>query len=310
MKHGRALFAVVVAMTLGLSGCSNSDAHAAPAPTTPAPSLSASPSVGPTVTAPVAVTPTPVPSVKPTTRPPVKPKPTATLQKQAAAGADIPKTPVTAPADGVPASGDGTFTIAPGGTGLVGGGTTLVTYRVEVENGITWGANPVWTPASFGGVVDGVLADPRGWTASAAAPITDTYSHLTNASWSFQRISGDGYSVRILLATPATTDKMCGSVGLTTEGVYSCRYGRTILINLRRWLNGAPGFPISLDGYHTMVINHEMGHLLGFKHMDCPGAGQPAPVMQQETINLGGCVANAYPFSPDGTFYSGPGAPS
>jgi hypothetical protein len=103
---------------------------------------------------------------------------------------------------------------------------------------------------------------------------------------------------------------MCGSMGMNTMGVYSCRYGSTILINLRRWLKGAPGFDMNLDGYHTMVINHEMGHRLGFAHMKCPGAGQPAPVMQEETINLAGCVPNAYPFSPEGTFYTGPWASS
>jgi Protein of unknown function (DUF3152) len=158
--------------------------------------------------------------------------------------------------------------------------------------------------------VTSVLSDPRGWTKAADAPITDASQKLTNASWSFQRVSGADYSVRILLASPATTDKMCGSMGMNTMGVYSCRYGSTILINLRRWLKGAPGFAMNLDGYHTMVINHEMGHRLGFAHMKCPGAGQPAPVMQEETINLAGCVPNEYPFSPEGTFYTGPWASS
>lgn len=273
---------------------------------------SRSPSALPAMTPEVTESPTPPPPVPSTTatKPPVKPKPTTTLKKTGSTGADIGSMPVTAPDDGVPASGSGAFTNAPGGTDVIGGGATLVTYRVEVENDIPWGANQVWTPASFAGVVDAVLADPRGWTRSAAAPITDAAQKLDNASWSFQRIGGDGYSVRILLATPNTTDKMCGSVGLDTAGVYSCRYGNTILINLRRWLNGAPGFPISLDGYHTMVVNHEMGHRLGFKHMTCPGAGLPAPIMQQATIALAGCVPNVYPFSPDGTFYTGPWAPS
>jgi hypothetical protein len=115
--------------------------------------------------------------------------------------------------------------------------------------------------------------------------------------------------VRILLATPGTVDKMCGSIGLKTVGQYSCRYSNIILINLRRWLRGASGFPIDLAGYHTMVINHEMGHQLGFKHMLCPSAGTLAPVMMQETINIGGCLPNIYPFAPDGTFVDGPYAP-
>ena len=55
-----------------------------------------------------------------------------------------------------------------------------------------------------------------------------------------------------------------------------------------------------------MVVNHEMGHLLGFSHMTCGNPGTLAPVMAQETINLGGCLPNAYPFAPDGTFVVGP----
>lgn len=190
-----------------------------------------------------------------------------------------------------------------------------MTYETQVEDGIDWGANPVWTPDSFAATVDAILADPHGWIASGAAPITDPAQKMSNASWSFQRVSSGTYSVRVLLATPNTTDALCGSVGLTTQGVYSCRYhdaklGDTEVINLRRWLKGAPGFSIDLDGYHTMVINHEMGHELGFEHMTCPRPGQLAPVMQQQTIVLGGCLPNAYPFAADGTFIEGPWAAS
>jgi hypothetical protein len=239
-----------------------------------------------------------------------KPQPGGTLKKPTAGvdggGARLP----ASTADGVPTRGAGTFTVAGGGTGLVGAGTTLVTYRVEVENGISFGANPVWTPASFAAAVDQVIAAPRGWTGSGRAPVTDAAQHLTNASWSFQRVSGADYSVQIRLATPDTVDRLCGSMGMQTQGVYSCRYGRTEVINLRRWLRGAPGFPLSVDGYHTMVINHEMGHFLGFDHMQCPGAGRPAPVMQTQTIDLGGCAINQYPYAEDGLLISGPWASS
>ncbi|MBG6138468.1 DUF3152 domain-containing protein [Longispora fulva] len=234
-----------------------------------------------------------------------------TLKKPVPAGADVPKAPAPPPvADGVPLQGLGTFSTAAGGTDVVGAGTTLVKYRVEVEDGIVWGAEPAWTAASFTSTVDRVLSAPNGWTRSAAAPVTDAAQKLTNASWSFQRVGGSDFSVRIRLASPNTVDRLCGSAGMDTQGVYSCRYGQTIMINLRRWLRGAPGFAVPIVEYRTNVINHEVGHFLGFDHMLCPGAGRPAPVMVTQTIDLGGCVPNSSPFAADGTFITGPWAAS
>jgi len=184
-----------------------------------------------------------------------------------------------------------------------------VTYQVEVENGISWGSLTPWTAASFSDAVDEIIAAPRGWTDSAEHPITDPAEDMTDASWSFQRVSSGTPSVKIRLATPDTTDRLCGSAGMDTEGIYSCRYGDKLIINLRRWLFGAVGFT-NMTVYRNMVINHEMGHFLGFDHMLCPGNGKPAPVMQQQTIALNGCVANPYPFSTSDEFIVGPWAPS
>lgn len=302
---------VAVLTILGLAACGNSTTakHTATAPT---PTTSTdNPSELPADTASASASALVSGSASPSASKKPAPKPTTTLQKAISAGSEIPAgTVAAATSDGVPTSGAGTFTMATGGTDQVGTGATLVKYRIEVENGITWGANPVWTPTSFAAAVDIILAGTRGWTDSADHPITNAAEKMTGASWSFQRVSTTSYSVRVLLATPDTVDKLCGSVGLQTLGQVSCRYGTTEVINLRRWLKGVTDFGTDLTGYRNMVINHEMGHFLGFDHMLCPGAGQSAPVMQQQTMALNGCQPNPYPFTQDGTFVTGPWASS
>ncbi len=75
----------------------------------------------------------------------------------------------------------------------------------------------------------------------------------------------------------------------------SCRVGNDIYINLERWRNGSPHLTIPLDEYRAMIINHELGHWLGFEHWRCYGHGVAAPVMQQQSISLGGLIPSAWP---------------
>jgi uncharacterized protein DUF3152 len=302
----------VVAVLLGLVACGQEP----PRPVGGAGPTSETSSAGPADPSGPAASPTAPPSSAQPLRSAAasrkpSPKPSSTLKKTVAAGGDTAGGPAKPPPsnDGVPRNGAGTFTGATGGTDVVGTGATLVKYRVEVEDGIPWGSTPVVTSASFAVAVDNAIAGPQGWTRSAESPITYADNHLTNASWSFQRVSGNEYSVRIRLATPDTVDKLCAAVGVQTQGIYSCRYGQTILVNLRRWLKGIAGFPAGI-AYKDMVINHELGHFLGFDHMKCPGDGKVAPVMQVQTITLNGCTPNAFPFGGDGTFILGPWAPS
>jgi hypothetical protein len=154
-----------------------------------------------------------------------------------------------------------------------------------VEDGID-----AFDPDGFAAVVDEVLADERSWIASKR--------------WRFQRVAaGTTPHFYVMLATPGTTDRLCAKAGLQTNGIFSCRYGSNVVINLRRWTNGADGFT-DMDVYRNMVINHEVGHFLGHGHVNCPGGGRLAPVMQQQTKSLQGCKPNPYPY-PDGVHYVG-----
>ena len=212
-------------------------------------------------------------------------------------------------ADGeVPLSGDGAYDTARGSRAVIGKGRTLITYRVEVERGVDWGDLPEVMTDDFATAIEKELRHPQGWTASADNPVTEPKHGLANESWRFQRVSGPQYSVRIRLASPETVDAVCRQVGLDTEGKFSCKSGNTIMINLRRWLQGSG--VATVDEYPAAVINHELGHYLGFDHMGCAGPGELAPIMMQQSIDLAGCEPNIYPFTKDGEFPTGPYLPS
>src|SRR5947199_3704734 len=88
----------------------------------------------PSLVVPSSVKPSRSVKASPTKRP--APHPTTTLKKTVAAGGDtgggLKSPPPTG--DGVPQLGSGTFVVASGGTDIVGTGSTLVKYRVEVED--------------------------------------------------------------------------------------------------------------------------------------------------------------------------------
>jgi hypothetical protein len=186
--------------------------------------------------------------------------------------------------DAVVVRATGVYARATGSTARQGSGTAR-TYRVEVETGTGQSA-----PA-FAAEVDATLANPASWTGQGR--------------WSLQRVAGDNADFVIRLATPATVDRVCAGAGLDTRGYVSCRAGTHIMINLDRWMRAVPHFNGDVALYRKYVINHEVGHELGYGHQSCPGPGALAPVMQQQTFGLNGCRPNGWP-SVAGVLVSGP----
>ncbi|MFI1222983.1 MULTISPECIES: DUF3152 domain-containing protein [unclassified Streptomyces] len=212
---------------------------------------------------------------------PVRPRP--------APPAPVPSASAGADADGsgdLPASGPGTFTVARAGVTAKGGGSA---YRVEVEDGI--GVDPDRAAED----IAAVLADPRGW------------SH--GGERSFRQVADGPAGLVIKIATPATTDRLCGEYGLNTRGEVNCRGGEKVMVNLKRWLLGSPQFDGPVSEYRALIVNHEVGHWLGRGHETCPGKGRPAPAMMQQIDGLNGCVANAWPYDAKGRYLGGPKVP-
>ena len=79
-----------------------------------------------------------------------------------------------------------------------------------------------------------------------------------------------------------------GTTGLGYS--YTLGTGGRAVVNAARWLTGADAYPGPLPAYRQYLVNHEVGHLFGRGHESCPGAGQPAPVMMQQTKGVGACT--------------------
>jgi hypothetical protein len=198
--------------------------------------------------------------------------------------------PTPTPIPSYAKNGPGTYVYAAGQTAIFGTAGPLRTYHVAVETGVPVSAD------DFAQMVDVTLSDPRSWIAGKNVRL--------------QRVppSTDANFV-VRLVTPGTAQKLCAAVGLDIfwhgEPYTSCQAGQQAVINLTRYLKAVPDYGASVYNYDQYAINHEVGHVLGHGHELCPGKGMPAPVMQQQTFSLQGCVANSWPYL-NGKRYAGP----
>lgn len=145
--------------------------------------------------------------------------------------------------------------------------------RVAVERRTTDAATEGFVKA-----VMATLADERGWSRAGFRFVLDAEAEF-----------------EIILAEGSEVDRLC--LPYDTFGKYSCQNGPVVALNADRWREATPSWTASLDDYRTMLVNHEVGHLLHLHHPrpQCPGPGWPAPVMMQQSTELGDCMANPWP---------------
>jgi Protein of unknown function (DUF3152) len=211
--------------------------------------------------------------------PPVAAQPTPTAAQP---------TPTAAPV-AVVDKGAGTFVAAGSEGPILGSAGVLRRFRVQVEGGINE------EPAAFAAAVDHILGDPRSW--------------IAGGQFRLQRVPPSAPAeFTIFLASPVTSEAMCAVGGLHTDRFTSCRIPGQVIINDARWQTAVPDYGAPLEVYQAYAINHEVGHQLGHGHEACTGPGRPAPVMQQQTLGLKGCIANSWPFL-GGQRYAGPPIP-
>lgn len=172
--------------------------------------------------------------------------------------------------------GEGTYRVVGKPGAAAGEGTEkVVRYVVEIENGVD--------TSSYGGddalanMVDATLTNPKGW--------------IADPRFRFEHVAADqNPTMRIQLTSTGTTHATCGN---DLEMETSCFYqdGQRLVINESRWVRGASPFDGDLGSYRQYLLNHEMGHGLGYAaHEPCGGTGELAPVMMQQTLSLDNSV--------------------
>ena len=150
---------------------------------------------------------------------------------------------------------------------------SLFNMSIKVESGLNL------EPNCLSNMIIGILNDPRGWS--------------TIEDRDFQIVASEDADLNVVFAKPETVDELC--YPLQTNGIYSCRNERNVVINMFRWLSGAKDFGTDLSTYRIYLINHEVGHYLGWGHSDCPSDNALAPVMMQQSKSTNGCIPNGWP---------------
>jgi hypothetical protein len=147
----------------------------------------------------------------------------------------------------------------------------LIDYRVDRR-----ATDPA--TAGFEATVEQTLSDVRGWQ---------------QAGFTFERRATARFSV--ILAEPDEAEALCRPYDVFRK--YSCQNGPVVVINAERWRHATPEWTGDLATYRTMLVNHEVGHLLGMHHpkVQCPSAGVAAAVMAQQSTELNGCLPNRWP---------------
>ncbi|MEU6364395.1 DUF3152 domain-containing protein [Streptomyces sp. NPDC046931] len=183
---------------------------------------------------------------------------------------------------GATLKGSGRFAAVPGSAKAPGRGRKY-TYRVDVEKGLGLDGR------LFAEAVQKTLNDDRSWANHGAR--------------TFERVSSGKPDFVITLASPGTTASWCAKSGLdTTEDNVSCDSASTerVMINAYRWAEGSTTYGDKIHAYRQMLINHEVGHRLGYGHVTCDKDGELAPVMQQQTKFLDHdgihCLPNPWPY--------------
>lgn len=143
-----------------------------------------------------------------------------------------------------------------------------ITYRTIVDEDVEYSAK------DFANEISVYLADPDGWI---------------SRGYTFE--ASPRGKIQIHLSSPDTlVAKGCPSRTLSCAEMR----GTHMRLNAGLWngtLKNKSGL-LQLKDYRQYMVTHEMGHILGFDHVECTGPKDPAPLMMQQTLGISVCVPN------------------
>jgi hypothetical protein len=179
-------------------------------------------------------------------------------------------------------AGDKTWHIVPGTTPKIGQGTTRAfTYTVEVEDGVD--TSSFGGDEAFGRMVSETLANPKSWTHDAKFALTRIDASVPEQP-----------DFRVSLTSPMTVREGCGYDITLESSCFNPAYfpgdgGKPqsrVFINESRWVRGAVPFQGDIGSYRQYLVNHEVGHAIGYRlHEPCGDNGGLAPIMMQQTFS-------------------------
>jgi len=193
-------------------------------------------------------------------------------------GSSVPEMPDPS-ATAVPQHGTGTISVVDVPSRTVASSGRTVKYTVEIEGGLGVDAGQVAS------TIESVLLDSRGWQKVDGIRFVNVTPQ--------QAAAGAHVDIRVTLASPGLTDTLCAP--MRTLSQVSCWNGERSVLNVRRWVLGDDSYGTDVSRYRIYQVNHEVGHGLGHQHQGCPGKGERAPVMMQQTLSLGACTPWPYP---------------
>lgn len=107
--------------------------------------------------------------------------------------------------------------------------------------------------------------------------------------YTFEPVDKIDARVWIRVSLSKTIVEICGNNPMLSCAILG---GRHMYLCAERWFRGSKKSGLDLENYRQYMVSHEMGHILEKEHVKCPGKGQPAPVMLQQTLGIGKCIPN------------------